>query len=46
LVNQNKGADVLHIDISREQLVYRPKTRETMQAYEQMLVIVGKIMGD
>lgn len=38
--------DVLNVKISQDELVYRPRTRETQAAYEQMLSIVGKLMGD
>ena len=41
----NSKENVLNVDI-QEDLVYRPKTKETKAYYEQMLVIVQKHMGD
>lgn len=37
--------DVLNIEI-QEELVYRPKTRETRAYYEQMIMIVQRHLGD
>ena len=44
--NTNKTRqDVLNVEI-QEELVYRPKTRETRAFYEQMIMIVQRHMGD
>ena len=37
--------DVLNVEIE-EELVYRPKTKETRAFYEQMILIVQRHMGD
>ena len=36
---------MINIEIG-EELLYRPKTRETKNYYEQMLVIIRRHMGD
>ena len=41
----NTRENVLNVEIA-EDLVYRPKTKETKAYYEQMLVIVQRHMGD
>ena len=40
-MNQN----VVNVEIG-EELLYRPKTRETKAYYEQMLIIIRRHMGD
>lgn len=42
---QSRRQDVLNVEI-QEELVYRPKTKETRAFYEQMIMIVQRHMGD